>query len=136
MYSFEQIADYLDDIVDRIPQLYMNRLQGIYLSPDTVHNEKIPSDSYYVAGRYIVDPPLPPRIELYYGSIAALYNYVDEPTIRQELRRIVYHELQHHVETEAGDVTLVLEDQRYVQSALKQLRKNARKQVTKNAATA
>lgn len=116
-YTFEQIAEYLDDIVDDIPTKYLTGLQGIYLCPDTVHNDKIPSEQYYVMGRYIIEPPLQPRIEIYYGSIMQLYQYVDEQHMKTSLQNVVQHELQHHVETRAGDESLVLEDEDFVAHA-------------------
>lgn len=123
MYTFEQIAEILDDIVDTIPDVLLEKLNGIYLEPDTKHNDKIPSDSYYVMGTFFNEGYLGHRIEIYYGSIMAMYGSADIETLTTELRHIVSHELRHHVETLAGCDDLVKEDDEFIERALEKLKR-------------
>lgn len=118
MYSFEQIADILDNIVDSLPQEILTGLSGIYLDHQIKHNDKIPSDNYYVMGEYIVSPPLDPRVELHYGSIVAVHDRLCLSDMQRKLHHIVLHELRHHLETRAGCDDLVKIDNEYVKNAL------------------
>lgn len=115
-------------MVDALPTDLIKGLQGIYLTPETKHNEKIPSDNYYVMGCFIKDPYLGHRIELYYGSIMALHANLDMSSLCNELHKILTHELRHHVETKAGCADLVKDDDEYVQNALNNLRKESASQ--------
>ena len=122
MYTFDQIAEILDDIVDALPEKLLRGLTGIYLNEGTKHNDKIPSNKYYVMGQYIVEPQLGKRIELYYGSIIAVHGGQTLSELCAELHKIVKHELQHHVETLAGCDDLVKQDDEYVRNALETLK--------------
>ena len=113
-YDFEDIATILDDIVDEMPDELLKDLNGIYLLNETKHNPKIPSEKYYVMGEFCHDYILGHSINLYYGSIMALYKYTPEPILKQKLREILQHELRHHMETLAGCDDLVRLDNIYV----------------------
>ena len=120
-YTFDQIAEFLDDIVDEIPDVLLNGLQGIFLEPQAELNDKIPSDKYFVMGAFIQVPQVGKRIELYYGSIIALYGLVSEQVMKETLRHVLKHELRHHIETLAGCDDLVQDDDAYIQNALAKL---------------
>ena len=121
MYTFERIAEILDDMVDALPQDVLKDLSGVYLDHQVKHNEKIPSDSYYVMGEYVVDPYLGKRIELHYGSIEAVHGNLVLTDMQNELHRILMHELRHHLETLAGCDDLMKADDEYVRDALARL---------------
>ncbi|MCF0146414.1 MAG: metallopeptidase family protein [Eubacterium sp.] len=126
MFTFEEVGNMLDDILETIPQKYLRDLNGgIALSRAVRHNKAIPSNNYYTLGQYIVDPVLGRRIEIFYGSFSRVYGHVNEACMRKELRRVLLHEIQHHVEYLAGDKTLVLEDADYVRRAILKLEAQA-----------
>ena len=126
MYTFDEVAKLLDDIIGKIPIEFLESLNGgIYLLPDFKHNKKIPSDNYWVLGEYCYSPVLGSKIYIYYGSFMALYVDTDIKTIREQLRSTVLHELRHHIERLAGYCDLELADEQFVEKALEQL--NVRK---------
>ncbi len=101
MYTFDEVAKLLDDIIGKIPIEFLESLNGgIYLLPDFKHNKKIPSDNYWVLGEYCYSPVLGSKIYIYYGSF-------------------------HHIERLAGYCDLELADEQFVEKALEQL--NVRK---------
>ncbi len=126
MYTFDEVAKLLDDIIGKIPIEFLESLNGgIYLLPDFKHNKKIPRDNYWVLGEYCYSPVLGSKIYIYYGSFMALYVDTDIKTIREQLRSTVLHELRHHIERLAGYCDLELADEQFVEKALEQL--NVRK---------
>ena len=122
MYTFDEVADILDDLVDALPDELLKDLTGIYLEPDVKHNDKIPSDDYYVMGTYHRTPYLGNSISIYYGSIMAMYANVDRLTLTDKLRCVLDHELRHHVEALAGCDDLIVEDNVYVRNAIENLK--------------
>ena len=125
MLSFEETGAMLDEIVDAIPADLLEGLNGgVVLLPQGKHNSRIPSDQYWVMGTYHTHPAMGKWIELYYGSLSAVYRYASAEELRQALERIVHHELRHHVESRAGCDDLVREDNAYVEQALDRLRQN------------
>lgn len=118
--SFDDVASILDDIVDNdFPHEYYRGLNGgIYLVPEEKHNPKIPSDHYYVLGEYRRSSIYGCSIYVFYGSFVQLYRHASKAQARILLRRVIAHELQHHLEGLAGERDLEIEDERYVQHAL------------------
>lgn len=118
--TFEDIASILDDIVDNdFPREYYRGLNGgIYLVPEEKHNPKIPSKHYFVLGEYRRSPIYGRSIYVFYGSFVQLYRHVSKTQARVLLKRVIAHELQHHLEGLAGECDLEIEDERYVQHAL------------------
>ena len=120
MHSFDEVAGYLDDIIDSLPEYVTKSLTGgVFLITEAKHHPVLPFPQYVVMGKYIRDPVLGPHIHVYYNSVMAKYVDASEDDIRKALREIVLHEFQHHVETNAGCRTLEMEDERFVREALK-----------------
>jgi len=127
MYTFEEIGEMLDDIVDSIPNKFLRELTGgIYLKHEFKHNDRIPSDQYFVLGQYFYSPILGSWIYIYYGSVMALYIDAAPEEVKSRLRETVEHELQHHIERLAGQNTLEREDNRFVQESLIQVKQGRR----------
>ena len=120
-YSFDDIANMLDDIVDSIPDDLLNNLNGIYLVDETRHNPKIPSDNYYIMGDFTHSPYLGHSINIYYGSVVAMHDNLSKDAMNEKLKEIVHHELRHHMETQAGCDDLVRLDELFVKQALKSI---------------
>ena len=122
MHTFDEVAEMLDDITEIIPAELLESLNGgIYLLPDSKHNNNIPSDHYWVLGEYCYSPVLGSKIYIYYGSFMALYIDADSAEIKSHLKHTLLHELRHHIERLAGYCDLELEDEQFVKNALKEL---------------
>ena len=122
MFTFDEVAAILDDIVDGLPDGALRNLNGgVCLLPEVKHNARIPSPRYYVLGQYVRHPVLGRTIYLYYGSFMAMYVDASEQELRRELTHTLWHELRHHWEGMAGSKDLELEDEKFVRRALARL---------------
>lgn len=117
MHTFDEIAGYLDDIIDTLPDFIPKSLPGgVFLIHEVKAHPELPFPQYAVLGEYIRDP-LGAHIHVYYDSVMARYVDAGEEEIRKVLRNIVLHEFQHHFEANVGCRDLELKDKRFVESA-------------------
>jgi len=69
------------------------------------------NSDYYMMGRYCYEPRgLGRYIQIFYGSFVAVYGFCSEETQKEELRKVLMHELTHHIESLAGISDLEKED--------------------------
>lgn len=114
MHTFDEVAGYLDDIIDNLPDFIPRSLPGgIFLIPDVKTHSELPFPRYAVMGEYIRDS-LGAHIHIYYNSVMAKYVDVSEADIRKVLREIVLHEFRHHFEDNAGCRDLEIQDKEFV----------------------
>ncbi|ADI13845.1 metallopeptidase family protein [Truepera radiovictrix] len=117
--TFEAFQRTLAEMVDEIPQEFLRGLQGVHALPDARLEEGF--DEVYRLGEYLDPGPddflgagegLGRHVALYYGSFARLAE--DDPDFdwEAELWETLTHELRHHVESLAGDASLIEEDRR------------------------
>ena len=122
MHTFDEVAGYLDDIIDALPDYIPQSLPGgIFLLPDAKPHPSLPFPQYMVMGEYIRDS-LGAHIHVYYNSVMAKYADASVEDIRKALREVVLHEFQHHFESRAGCRNLEVEDQRFVEAAKKRMK--------------
>ncbi len=117
--TFDEFQAALAEMVDEIPDEFLLDLQGVHalsearLEPD--FNE------VYRLGEYLDPGPenflgagegLGRHVALYYGSFAKIAE--EDPSFdwEDELWETLTHELRHHVESLAGDVSLIEDDLR------------------------
>ncbi len=115
MVTFEECAEILDEIADSMPyELYRELNCGISLLPQLkVHPIALHND-LFIMGEYIRNN-LGNAIVFYYGSIVRVYGKVSNERLKQELARILRHELRHHNEHLAGcDDLGILDDEQIV----------------------
>ena len=115
MVTFEECAEMLDEIADSMPyELYRELNCGISLLPQQkVHPIALHND-LFIMGEYIRNN-LGNAIVFYYGSIARVYGNVSNERLKDELARILRHELRHHNEHLAGcDDLGILDDEQIV----------------------
>ncbi len=115
MVSFEECAAMLDEIADSMPyELYRELNCGISLLPQQkIHPIALHND-LFIMGEYIRNN-LGNAIVFYYGSIARVYGNVSNERLKEELARILRHELRHHNEHLAGcDDLGILDDEQIV----------------------
>ena len=107
-----EAAEYLDALADELPSGIAEKLNGgINLLPD---ERRTGRDGLTTLGMYFVDAQMGRYIELYYGSFVKLFGNASKEKFQKELKRTMYHELTHHVESLAGDRSLELEDERFM----------------------
>lgn len=121
--DFDEVAQILDNIVDGdFPEpMYDGLTGGIYLLPDEKHNARIPSDRYYVLGEYCRSHTMGSCIFVYFGSFQKLYPTASREQAIAILHETLAHELRHHMEGQAGEKGLEIEDEVFVQRALRRL---------------
>lgn len=115
MVTFEECAEILDEIADSMPyELYRELNCGISLLPQQkIHPIALHND-LFIMGEYIRNN-LGNAIVFYYGSIARVYGNVSNERLKEELARILRHELRHHNEHLAGcDDLGILDDEQIV----------------------
>ena len=102
--TFDQTADYLDEIAEGFPAALFEELNGgVNLLEDAVPDPEFPEGEMYILGEYC-DDCLGLYINLYYGSFAALAEREDwdAQIWEEELRITLSHELTHHMENRSG----------------------------------
>jgi hypothetical protein len=117
--TFDEFQRTAEEMLSEIPEEFVKGLQGLHvLEPAKPENE---FRGVYRLGEYLDpgpdsflggNPGLGRHIALYYGSFAALAQGNPSFDWESELWDTLTHELQHHVESLAGDGSLIEEDQR------------------------
>lgn len=113
MLSFDEISVLLDDMVDSLPQALFRELNGgVNLLPnEKMHPANCGLDNLYILGEYIYEPNgLGRYVIIYYGSLAKTHGCLHPKRIQDELRRVLLHELTHHMESLAGERDLEIKD--------------------------
>lgn len=116
LLSFDEVLVLMDAIADEFPPAFTHELNGaVLLLPETnVH----PDDpALFTMGCYCRDA-LGRRIELYYGSFAALAETEDwtREDWADELRETLAHEFTHHLEGLAGERGLEVKDELFMEA--------------------
>jgi hypothetical protein len=101
----------LDEIAAELPEEVFLKLNGgVSLLPDTKLSPADPRGGLYTLGEYRRDQ-MGRYIVLYYGSIITVHGREDPIKIRESLRKLLTHELTHHIESMAGERDLEIEDE-------------------------
>jgi hypothetical protein len=108
MLSFEEAQAVLDEIADALPPAIFDGLNGGYaLTYETV----VDDDGLYILGQYHVEPHgLGRYVTVNYGSVVEVYGHLNPRRFRDKLKKILHHELTHHLESLAGDRSLEVQD--------------------------
>lgn len=111
MLTIDEINDMLDDIATELPkEIFRNLNGGVSLLPDTKRNSIDPSGGLYILGEYRRDQ-MGRYIVIYYGSIRVVHGRDTPEQMRENLKRLLMHELTHHLESLAGERDLEIEDE-------------------------
>jgi hypothetical protein len=96
--TFDEFAAMLDRAVDRIPLKFTQDLNGGFNArEDTKRDGK-----YYVLGEYTQGGHLGSFIVFYYGSFVVILKDKPYDSWEAEIMDTVLHEMQHHLEAQAG----------------------------------
>ena len=113
MISIERFSFILDELAAMLPQeIFKNLNLGISVSAQSKKEQRArPNLSLYILGEYRIHPVMGRSIVLYYGSFCEVYPYAQsEDEVRLEIDRVLKHELTHHLESQAGNRDLELDD--------------------------
>lgn len=105
-YSFDEVANMLDEMAERFPPVFFEELNGgILLEEEAKEAPLFPPGEMYFMGEYLQDGFMGRSINLYYGSFLASARNEDwdEETWRNELYTTLAHELTHHIESLANE---------------------------------
>ena len=111
MYTIEAVEEMLGQIVDEIPGMFFERLNGGITLLEACKEHPQGQGDLYIMGEYSVQRGLGRRICIYYGSFMRMYAYAPEEVLRRKLRESLQHELTHHLESLAGERDLAIQDQ-------------------------
>ena len=120
IYSIDEVEEILEEVAESIPKtLYKNLHGGIVLIEESkTHSQSVSGSNLYIAGEYIRNTRTGNHIRIYYGSIMKLYQHFSKEALTKELEIILIHEFRHHIEYEAGDYSLVIEDKIFLKNYL------------------
>lgn len=108
MIAFEEMQEMLSDMLDELPAVFFEELNG---GVTLAEEEKLDpaAKDLYILGEYVEDR-LGCSIVLYYGSFCGLFEDCPRAEVRREVRQTLRHEFRHHMEARAGLDDLDVED--------------------------
>ncbi|MDE0098851.1 MAG: metallopeptidase family protein [Truepera sp.] len=115
--TYDEFRTTAEELVAEIPDEFLRGLQGVHILEDERLEENYVD--VWRMGEYLDPGPeeflgsgegLGRHIALYYGSFIRVADGDPEFDWEEELWETITHELRHHVESLAGDVTLIEED--------------------------
>jgi hypothetical protein len=113
--SFEETDTLLHEMADSLPAEIFRELNGgVVLLPDTkIHPESNEAGTLYILGEYRADRPgygLGRYIVVFYGSFIRTFSGLPFNRQVSELKKVLHHELTHHLESLAGERGLEITD--------------------------
>jgi len=111
MLSYEELFQMLDELVVSMPQELYSRLNGgVNLQPGFKMHPVAQNNDFYVLGEYHAGGWLGRYINIYYGSFSRVHGHMQPEQQREELEKVLKHELLHHLEALAGECELEKKD--------------------------
>lgn len=109
--SLERFGEITEEITGTLPEEFFRELHGGVIIREQVKIHPAARDNdLFVMGEYHRDRYLGRFVVLYYGSFAACWRYLPEAELREKIRKVIYHEFLHHLESLAGERDLEIED--------------------------
>lgn len=114
--TYEAFEQAVTDMLADIPDEFLQGLQGVHVLE---HAKPEPFEGVFRLGEYLDPGPdaflgtnvgLGRHIALYYGSFVEIAQGQPAFDWETELWETITHELRHHVESRAGDVSLIEDD--------------------------
>ena len=101
----------LDEVAGDLPEeIFLELNGGVSLLERAKKSEEDSSGGLYTLGEYCHDR-MGRYINIYYGSICAVYPGATASEMRGHLRDLLAHELTHHLESLAGERDLEIQDE-------------------------
>ena len=118
MFTIEEINEMLDDIAAELPvEVFYELNGGVSLLPETKFSEAAPDGGLYTLGEYRRDQ-MGRYIVIYFGSVTAVHGHDTREEMRSNLKKLLSHELTHHLESLAGERDLEIEDEQQLNEYL------------------
>ena len=120
MYSIDVVNDMLDDVASELPDdLFRDLNGGVCLLAEAKRSDADPDGRLFTLGEYRRDQ-MGRYIVIYYGSICAVHGDNTYEELKNNLRKLLRHELTHHLESLSGERSLEVKDavelQRFLES--------------------
>ena len=120
MISIDEAEIMLNEIAEEVPEdCYKGLNGGILLLPDVKMHPQRKADDLYIMGEYHKTADLGKYIVIYYGSFKQVYGHLSADSLREKLKKTLFHEFIHHIETLAGDRGLEVEDAKNLERYLR-----------------
>lgn len=121
--TYDEFQQTIAEMVEEIPPEFMRGLQGVHALEQERPEEEY--EEVWRLGEYL-DPGsedflgagegLGRHVALYYGSFRRVAEFDSDFDWEEEIWETLTHELRHHVESLAGDASLIEEDMRVGES--------------------
>lgn len=109
--TIDEMQELLNELADEIPAEFYSELSGgISLIPDVVYSPESRNGDLLILGAYHSGGGMGRYITMHYGSLMKVYGHLPVEVMKNKLREILRHEMQHHVEGLAGNHDLEEED--------------------------
>ncbi|MFR7985030.1 metallopeptidase family protein [Zhenpiania hominis] len=103
----------MEQIAETLPaELYKDLNGGILLLPQEKISPYAVGDDLYILGEYQSGGSMGRLIKIYYGSFEKLFGSLSEEEFKERLKKTLFHEFTHHLESLAGERDLEIEDER------------------------
>jgi len=111
LFTIEDVHEILDEVAAEFPEEVFRDLNGgVSILPQTKLSESDPDGGLYTLGEYRRDQ-LGRYIVIYYGSVRAVHGRQSREQMRDSLKKLLSHELTHHLESLAGERDLEIADE-------------------------
>ena len=119
MFTIDEINEMLDEVAFELPEGIFGELNGgVSLLPEAKLSNSDPDGGLYTLGEYRRDQ-MGRYIVIYYGSICAVYGHCTRGQMLENLRKLLAHELTHHLEALAGERDLEIQDEIDIENYLR-----------------
>ncbi|SDX90548.1 metallopeptidase family protein [Eubacterium barkeri] len=100
--TIDEFTEEMQKLADELPEEFFDHLNMQIMIEETAKKspEKI-SVPLYIMGEFVINA-LGRGIRIYYGSFEAVFGYLDRAALINEMRRVLRHEMRHHMESRAG----------------------------------
>ena len=111
--TFEEAEELLEEAALEIPEIYYQELNGgVTLRRECRLSPYAEQEDLYICGEYKCSYHLGRLITIYYGSILRVFGELERDAMKERLKKILEHELTHHLESLAGERDLEIQDRR------------------------
>lgn len=109
--SIDILQTWLDEIAESLPdEVFKDLNGGVALLPELKISPHARDGDLFIMGEYVVHRYIGRLIYIYYGSIMQVYGNAPDFLIKRELKKVLCHELIHHLESLAGERGLEIKD--------------------------
>ena len=120
MITIDEMQAMLDEIAETFPREFFAQLNGgIVLMPKAQPDRRPGAQGLYVLGEYYSGGSLGRYIAIYYGSLRGCTGACC-PVSEERLAATLKHEFRHHLESLAGERSLIVEDEQFLADYIRQ----------------